>query len=93
MKPGTITIWIKGLSSVAAAVCISLAGGLGQWAATGEWPNRICWVLILVTAAGQGFKDLGSFLSQSYAQYKAQPGADGKAPALELPVLPPVIKP
>ena len=79
MKPATIVIILKAACATTAGVAGSLVTSLAQWAATGEWPPRVCWVAIIAGAIAAGAQQLGSFLSSSFANYKAsQPDTNAK---------------
>lgn len=64
------------------AVGISLGASLAQWSNSDIGPSKIQWFIILVAAATQGGKDLLSFLSSAWSDYKAAhlTGGNGNTP-------------
>lgn len=75
MKQGTAVLCIKGACFVVVGAGTPLITNLSQWANSGEWPARINWVVIIIGGVVGGATQLLSFLSESFAQYKAQPPA------------------
>ena len=71
MKAETLVITLKATCATLAGIAGSLVTSLAQWAATGEWPPRVCWVAIIAGAVAAGAQQLGSFLSNAFANYKA----------------------
>lgn len=48
-----------------------MLSSLAQWANSGEWPEKIQWVVIIIGACVGGATQVLSFLSSSFAKYKA----------------------
>lgn len=72
MKADTVVMMTKGCAFVIAGAASSLVAGLGQWANTGEWPERINWVVIIAGTVGGAATQLLSFLSGSYMDWQAK---------------------
>lgn len=73
MKLNTGIVIIKGLAFVTVGVGTSLATSLAQYVNTGEWPSRIAWWGVVIPAcAVAAANSVLSFLSGSFAQYKAE---------------------
>ena len=89
MKPGTSVLIFKGFCFALIGAGTPLITNLSQWSNSGSWPERINWVVIIAGSAVGGATQLLSFLSESFAQYKAQPGANGKPALPEVAVVAP----
>ena len=91
MKLTTRILFVKIVCSAAGAACITLVGQLAQWANTTDadgkllTPNGINWIIITATVLGATVKDIGSMISTSFADWKA----NGHTPAP--PVDPPKV--
>lgn len=51
-----------------------MISSLAQWANSGEWPEKIQWVVIITGACVGGATQVLSFLSSSYAKYNKTAG-------------------
>lgn len=67
----TAVLWIKLLCYMLIGAGTPLISSLAQWANSGEWPEKIQWVVIISGAIVGGATQMLSFLSSSYASYKA----------------------
>lgn len=70
MKLDIIEVTAKALCYVVIGAGANLATSLSQWANSGEWPDRINWVVIITSCSVGGATNLLSFLSNSYAGFK-----------------------
>ena len=77
MKQETVSMLIKGIAAVGAAIALQLANSVGQWANTGEWPETINWIMIISLTSGAGFNALWSFMSGSYSGWQANRNGNG----------------
>lgn len=78
MKLNTGIIIIKGLAFVAVGAGTSLSTSLAQYVNTGEWPSRIAWWgVVIPSCVVAGANSILSFLSGSFAQYKAERSSNG----------------
>lgn len=69
MKPDTIIIAVKAVCYMAIGAGTPTAAALSQWSNSGQWPEKIQWVTILIGAGVGGATQLLSFLSGSYSDY------------------------
>lgn len=88
MKLETGVILFKGLAYVVVGIFTPWSAALAQWVNSGEWPQRIVWVgIILPASAIGGASSLLAFLSGSYKEYVAQRNSNGNSQPQ-----PPVVK-
>lgn len=91
MKEGTVEVVIKGACYFAVGGLAPLASSLGQWVNSGDWPPRIAWVVILSGCITGAFTQLLSYMSGSYASYKAK--GNGNGAPLPPVTITPIVKP
>lgn len=78
MKLNTGIIIVKGMAFVAVGVGTSLSTSLAQYVNTGEWPSRIAWWgVVIPSCAVAAANAILSFLSGSFAEYKAERSGNG----------------
>lgn len=70
MKSDTIILWFKAFCYVVVGAGSAMITSLGQWANSGEWPNKINWVMIITGAAVGGASQLLSFFSSAWSDYR-----------------------
>ena len=84
MKSDSLSVFLKGLGFVGAALALQYSQALGQWSNSGEWPSDLQWHMIIATTVGAGFNALVAFMSGSYTTWR-----QGKSPRNGLTETPP----
>lgn len=70
MKLDTAILCLKCTCYLIVGIFTPWAASLAQWANSGEWPEKIVWVgVILPASAISGAASLLAFLSSSYGNY------------------------
>lgn len=72
MKLETWVIIAKLSAVLIIGLATTLGASLSQWANSDEGPGTIMWVIIISACLANAGKDVLSFLSQSFGNYKAQ---------------------
>lgn len=81
MKLETWVIITKLLCVIGIGLATTLGSNLAQWANSDEGPSPIMWVVIIAACIANAGKDVISFLSQSFGDYKIQMRSDGSGKA------------
>lgn len=55
-----------------------MAAALAQWVSADSPPSKVAWAIIILGGVAGGGSKLASFLSTSFADYKANGGANGQ---------------
>lgn len=79
MKANTFVMVLTGLCYVLIGGLSNLGASLAQWANSGEWPQKINWVVIIGACIVGAATQLLAFLSQAYGNWKQE--QNGGAPA------------
>ena len=83
----TWIVFFKGLCFVTIGVFTPWSAALAQWIGTGNWPEKIVWIgVILPASAIGGASQLQSFLSGSFSAYRQ---AQKDLPVSPTPTTPP----
>lgn len=61
---------IKGVAVVMKAGCLSLGQALAQWVHTGEFPDKMTWILIWAFVGASVWDSLSNFMSGTYERWK-----------------------
>lgn len=85
MKQDGMSVALKGIGLVGAAMALQYAGALAQWANEDRWPSAINWHIIIAVTGGAGFTALVSFTSGAYASWRSGKETNGNGK----PVVPP----
>jgi len=71
MKQETVIVSLKCACYLVVGIFTPWAASLAQWANSGEWPEKIVWIgIILPASAISGASSLLAFLSSSYSNYQ-----------------------
>lgn len=71
MKKDTIVIILKAMCFLTIGGLTPLVSSLSQWAESGTWPKPINWIIIVAGCVLGAATQLLSFLSSSFAEYRA----------------------
>ncbi len=81
MKLETVVLVAKGCCYLVVGAGGAWSSSLAQWVNSGEWPEKIAWLGIIVPASVIGAANgLLAFLSGSYSNYMKDRNGNGKAP-------------
>lgn len=64
-------IIVEAICGMIGGMAAALVSGLAQWIDSGSTPGSIAWAVIIATTIGAGANNLRSFLSESWARYRA----------------------
>ncbi len=83
MKLETVVLVAKGCCYLIVGAGVAWSSSLAQWVNSGEWPEKIAWLGIIIPASVIGAANgLLAFLSGSYTTYMKERNGNGKAPEL-----------